>query len=339
MLSQSHIAEISAVVPTRDRQQHLSTLLHSLAGQTILPREVIIVDSSVNTSYHKDIIDGFPNLNIIFIGSSPSVCRQRNTGIKAAKHEWILLIDDDIEIDPSYIETLLHHAEQNEECGAFAGRLMQKEGDQWVDQYPPPSAVGLLHKFIFQLPVWGDILNSELGQKKIFAVTGIRKFYERKGNTFALSGWPLITSWDHTFKTTIYSLGANLIKREWLLDSPYSEVLDANGIGDNFGVALGFPSTNGILVTDDTRAFHHRAPENRLSNTAAYYKRILALQFFISQSKRFTLATMFWFVWSLLGNALLFFVKGKFKLCWNTFKATVLILVGKNPYALRHRRH
>jgi glycosyltransferase involved in cell wall biosynthesis len=338
MLSESDRPGISVVVPTRNRKQHLFTLLNSVSKQTLSPKEVIIVDSSDDLNYHADIIEAYPSLNINFIPSEASVCIQRNIGIRAALHEWILLIDDDIEIEPEYLSVLMGHAGDFPECGAFAGRLMQMEQGEWIDQYPPPSVAGLIFKFIFQLPVWGDIMDAEEFQKPFFLRSVIRNFYETRGNTFALSGWPLITRWEHNFQTTVYSLGADLIKRQWLLDSPYAEILDRNGIGDNYGVALGFPGTRGIFVTEDVKAFHHRAKENRLEGAVAYYKRILALHYFISRSKRFDAWNLLWFFWSIIGNAFLFLFKGKVRLAMYSWKALALMLTGRNPYSLRDRK-
>jgi glycosyltransferase involved in cell wall biosynthesis len=338
MLSQGDRPGISVVVPTRNRKQHLFTLLNSVSRQTLTPQEVIVVDSSDDQSYHKQITQGYPSLNVRFIRSEASVCIQRNIGIRAALNEWVLLIDDDIEIEPEYLSILIGYAADIPECGAFAGRLMQLEQDVWTDQYPPPSARGLIFKFIFQLPVWGDITEAEEFRKPFFLSSTIRKFYETRGNTFALSGWPLITKWERNFRTTIYSLGANLIKRQWLLDSPYAEVLDSNGIGDNYGVALGFPGTGGIFVTDDVKAFHHRAQENRLENAVAYNKRVLALHYFISRSKRFHRWNLIWFYWSVFGNALLFLIKGKGRLTLYSWKALALMVTGRNPYSLRERK-
>jgi hypothetical protein len=37
------------------------------------------------------------------------------------------------------------------------------------------------------------------------------------------------------------------VRRQWLIRSPFDEVLDPHGIGDNYGVAFGFPSKIHVL--------------------------------------------------------------------------------------------
>jgi glycosyltransferase involved in cell wall biosynthesis len=323
---------VSIVIPTRNRKNHLLKLLQSIEQQTIPPAEVIVVDSSDERSYHDEILNSFRKTRLLFLDSKPSVCIQRNVGINAAANEWVLLLDDDIEIERDYIETLTGYCSHHPECGAVAGRLMQLESGSWVDQYPPPSYFSLIYKFLFQLPVWGDVLDGQFMTGNEFLSGMLEKYYRSRGNTFTNAGWPLITDWSETFKTSIYSLGANLVRRDWLVKSPYDENLDENGIGDNYGVALGFPQEKSIHVLSSVRAFHHRASENRLGSDKTYFNRILALHYFISKSPRFTRATVYWFYWSLVGNALYFFFRGRFNFFSRTIKALMLMIRSMNPY-------
>src|SRR5690606_21956500 len=90
-----------------------------------------------------------------------------------------------------------------------------------------------LWKYIFGLSVWGAI---KCGP------AWLKRCYNRKGNHITKAGWPVITQMSGEFYITpVYTLGASLVKRDWLLQSPFDEVLDRNGIGDNYGVAMGFP--------------------------------------------------------------------------------------------------
>jgi glycosyltransferase involved in cell wall biosynthesis len=329
--------EISIVVPTRNRRDHLARMLLSVDEQSVAAKEILVVDSSDDTSYHSRIVSEFPSLPLKFIGSFPSVCAQRNLGIRSASCEWVLLLDDDIVLESNYLQELAAYINDHPDCNAVAGRLMQLEGKEWVDQYPPPSVRALLFRFVFQLPVWGEVQQNRRFQKNFFLRMIVMKYYVRRRNTFTLAGWPLITRWGNTFQTSVYSLGADLIKRDWLLKSPYSEALDANGIGDNYGVAIGFPGEHSIHVIDTTKAFHHRAHENRLRAEVSYYRRVLALHFFIRNSPRFGKRTLAWFFWSLLGNLFYFGIRFKTGYAFASIKAICLLLLRKNPYIMRDK--
>ncbi len=128
-----------------------------------------------------------------------------------------------------------------------------------------------------------------------------------------------------------YGLGAGLVRRAWLLHSPYDEGLWRSGIGHNYGVALGFPHPGGVAVLKDLAVRHHRALDHRPDPAAAYYQRSLALHYFLRRSRRFSRVHTGFLVWSLLGNALLFHLHGARALARASLRAAAAILRGRNP--------
>jgi hypothetical protein len=158
-------------------------------------------------------------------------------------------------------------------------------------------------------------------------------WYRKRGNRESLAGWPLITQWQRPcFTTRFYSLGADLIRREFLLSSPYDPVLDAGGIGDNYGVALGLP--NGIDVIDSTYALHHREQHNRVDRKIAYYRRILALHYFVRTRFPNATITTLWLCWSIIGMSLQHLCRLDAPMLKHSMKALFKILTGRNPYVV-----
>lgn len=325
--------KISAVIPTRNRAANLRTALRSLASQTRPPDEIVVVDSSDDKEAIQSVRKEFLTADILWIDAIASVCLQRNIGIIHASGNWILLCDDDIELSTDYLEKLEDYAECNKSVGAVCGMLLEFEAREWKHQYRVKNLGELLFRFIFQLSIWGEVshLNPSAVMRPVYLY--LKWFYRRRGNGFTLAGWPLITDWNgEAVQTSFYSLGANLIKTEWLLDSRYDEVLDPSGIGDNYGVALGFPGIHSIHVLLSTCAYHHRENENRMNPALIYYRRLLALHYFIKRSKKFSFLTAGIFVWSLLGKVGFFLLKKKYEMVKMTFKAIILIAKRKNPY-------
>ena len=326
--------DISVVIPTRNRPGRLRNALSSLALQTSPPAEVIVVDASDEGVHDaRALADEFQTLPLILISSAPSVCIQRNKGIEAAKGSWIFLCDDDIELPRDHFQRLADHVAKHPGCSAVAGKLRQLESGAWVDQYPPRRFFTALYLFVFQLSVWGPVDGVKTNRFTRPILAWISGWYRKRGNRESLAGWPLITQWQRPFFTArIYSLGADLIRRELLLSSPYDPVLDPGGIGDNYGVAMGLP--HGIDVIDSTFALHHREQENRVNRKTAYYRRILALHYFVRA--RFTNATIttLWLCWSIAGlsiHQLLHFDLSMLKL---SVKALFKIVAGRNPYVI-----
>lgn len=318
---------ISVVIPTCNRKARLISLLKGLRDSLYPLLEVIIVDSGEERLSQADL-ETFSNLPIQYITSEKSVCIQRNKGIQGAAGEWIFLCDDDIEVPADYLQKLATYSDAHPEVGALSGRVLQKEGDVWNAVYPETSALMLCWKYIFKLSIWGEIncrANNVL-------IKRLKAYYKRKGNYISKAGWPVITdfSGDH-FVTPIYGLGASLVKRAWLLQSPYEEVLDKHGIGDNYGVAVNFPVT-GIHVLNEAFVYHHQEPVNRLQRPVQYFRRVLALDYFRRTKKKLQPVKKYWLLWSLTGNLLYFMwardgmmIKPAFRVFWK-------IALGNNPY-------
>ena len=161
----------------------------------------------------------------------------------------------------------------------------------------------------------------------------MQSWYEKRGNTESLAGWPLITQWQRPcFTTRFYSLGADLIRREFLLSSPYDPVLDPGGIGDNYGVALGLP--DGIDVIDSTYTLHHREQNNRVDRKIANYRRILALHYFVRTRSTNATPTTLWLCWSIIGLSLLQLRHLDVSALMLSVKAFFKIIAGRNPYVV-----
>jgi glycosyltransferase involved in cell wall biosynthesis len=322
-----HQIQISAVIPTCDRKAALLVLLDSIDRSSHPPSEVIIVDSGDQQLLPEEY-SAFSRLSIRCLHSERSVCVQRNLGIREAKSSHIFLCDDDMQLSTTYLEKLEDHMAAHPEAGAASGLVLQKEKGIWQASYPVRSATELIRKFIFQLSIWGEIECSDS-----FIVRNIKKYYRRKGNHISKAGWPVITAFSGDyFISPIYGLGASLIKKEWLLHSPYEEVLDRNGIGDNYGVAIGFP-TPGIHVLTDAFVYHHQETTNRPNQHLLYLRRVLALDYFIQSKQQLQHIKKRWLLWSLTGNFLMALMARNGRMIRSTFRVLKTVAFGHNPYA------
>jgi glycosyltransferase involved in cell wall biosynthesis len=327
---------VSVVIPTRNRPSSLKRLLAALAAQERLPDEVIVSDASDEPLNGAALTAAYPALAISCFHMAPALCAQRNRAIARAAGSHILLCDDDIEPGPSYLRRLIEYLEGHAEAGAVSGRVCHPDAVASAGGgFPAPSFRHLLYDFVFQLGLGGNVGGVTAPRLLAPILKSMQRWYERRGNTWTLAGWPLVTQVRHpVVLASVGVLGAALVRRTWLLNSPYDERLDRldpHAVGDNYGVALGFPGTETIAVLTDLPVGHRQAPENRLPRSTVHYQRILALHYFMRRSGRFSTWNTAWLVWSLAGYAGRFLRAGQHDL----FRATVAALAGiiqnRNP--------
>jgi glycosyltransferase involved in cell wall biosynthesis len=121
--------QISVVIPSYNRRHTLERALRSVFDQTSTVDEVILVDDG-STDGSSDMIKRlFPQVNILR-QSNLGVSAARNRGIKAARFEWIALLDSDDSWMPQKIALLRDAAR------AVAGYL--KAACRCVRYHPRP---------------------------------------------------------------------------------------------------------------------------------------------------------------------------------------------------------
>ncbi len=97
---------ISVIVCTYRRPQQLQVLLECLRNQTYRPFEVLVVDGDAAAGSTAGATFGADAAGIAFrvIPSPKGLTKQRNAGLRAASGEIICLLDDDVTIEPTFLE-------------------------------------------------------------------------------------------------------------------------------------------------------------------------------------------------------------------------------------------
>jgi GT2 family glycosyltransferase len=98
---------VSVVIVTYNSARHLSDLLESLARQTHRSLELIFVDSGSKDDTVERLRREAPSARIIASGENLGYRRGTNRGAELASGEYILVLNDDVELDRRCIELLV----------------------------------------------------------------------------------------------------------------------------------------------------------------------------------------------------------------------------------------
>jgi GT2 family glycosyltransferase len=97
--------KISVVIPTHNRSDALAKTLLNLSKQQFAdPWEVIVVNNR-STDDTDDVVSGmrFPSPLRLVHEEKPGVAAARNTGITVARGQYIILVDNDILVEPDFL--------------------------------------------------------------------------------------------------------------------------------------------------------------------------------------------------------------------------------------------
>lgn len=90
--------------------------------------EVIIIDNHSTDGTLEFLHDNYPQLQLIVNSENRGVAAARNQGIKVAKGEKLLLLDNDTEANTTAINAMSHHLDTHPDVGLCSCRLVDKEG-------------------------------------------------------------------------------------------------------------------------------------------------------------------------------------------------------------------
>lgn len=135
----------TAIMPTRNRSRTLRTTLASLGRQSVQPRRVVVIDGSDDDSTFllvdeiKTGIDEWRDAGFELVHERARMlgaAAQRNQGMRHAEGETLLLIDDDLILEPKCIERLVDAMESDGRIGAVSALLtnqcFEKPGVLWT---------------------------------------------------------------------------------------------------------------------------------------------------------------------------------------------------------------
>lgn len=126
--SGSHLPEaapgVSIVICTRDRADHLRACLSRLASQTVRPTEVIVVDNASIDPSIRSIAEAAGARYLL--EKRPGLDFARNAGAREAAGQIVAYTDDDVLLDPAWVEATIN-AFRTSDADCITGRVLPFE--------------------------------------------------------------------------------------------------------------------------------------------------------------------------------------------------------------------
>jgi GT2 family glycosyltransferase len=239
-------AKISVIIPTKNRTEDVIRCLESITIQTILPDEVVIVDSS-DTEELKSTFNSFDDLNIKYIrievdkkfkGSSNI---SRNRGIDNSTGDIIILVDDDVILDKEYIRNIMHvfNNDLEKKVGGVIGEIIENaEPDKFIKKF---------YRFAFQT---------------LATIFFLHKYGDGR---FRLSGFPIVikTGSVNDITNVEYLCGCSIaFRKEVIKEFRFDEKLNIHGccFGDDDDVAYRISRKYQNIYTPFAKLIHNQSP-------------------------------------------------------------------------------
>lgn len=121
------------IVSCNNNKNLLATLLRSLGKQSYKQLEKIAVLNTFSKEETEDLSRDFRDVRFILNKENLFYCKAQNQGIRAAKGEFILCLNDDLILEVDFIEEMVRAAKKDEKIGMVSGYIMRQDKKNLVD--------------------------------------------------------------------------------------------------------------------------------------------------------------------------------------------------------------
>ena len=217
---------VSVIIPTKNRPEDLERTISTLLLQTHMADELIIVDQSRMRSVLKT--DPLP-LKYIYNPGITGASHARNEGMKQATGDIWLFLDDDVLLEPNFIEKLL---------AAYSPGITGVSGI--ITNYSAPPIVRRLWESAFEVGPFRD--DRQTVYRNVETLRNAEPTRVRH------------------FGAGLMSFRAGEIRGLW-----FDENLQGTSFGEDIDFCAHLPRGSVLLITPQARLVHKRSPEGRNS--------------------------------------------------------------------------
>jgi GT2 family glycosyltransferase len=268
---------VSVVICTRDRPGDLILCLGSLATQTRLPDEVIVVDAGRGGG-SRDLLRAWagagPVAAVAHLPAAPGLARQRNLGAARARGDLVTFLDDDVVLDPGYLAAIVELFQDDAGLGGAEGTVRVA-----------PLA----------------------GRRRI--ANGVRRFFGmcalggRRG--VGWTGFNVYDPWPRAVRPTNCLVGCNMTyRRSVLREYRFDEWFSGYGFLEDQDFSYRVSRRHRLAQTPHARLRHRISPVARAAAPALHEMGTVNHFYFVRKNLPATPLTWLGFAWSELGELL-----------------------------------
>jgi glucosyl-dolichyl phosphate glucuronosyltransferase len=287
---------VCVIIPTKNRPVDLQRAVHSVFAQTIASFALLIVDQSADEESRRRVeaeVESARNsrgllcrLNYVYDPSITGLAMARNRAMSLADGDIWLFLDDDVVLEPDFVEQLLTVYRERPDAAGVSGI---------ITNYPRPSLASHLWSQLFMRGPFHDER---------------QPIYWRANRLSESPALPV-----KRFTGALMSFRAEAIRGRH-----FDEGLHGVGDGEDVDFCMGLDPGTVLLVTPRARLEHHHSPMQRLQDH--WLRRHARGNLFLYQKHwNNRLSNKFCYAWLRLGYGIVALLASARRLSFAPFRA------------------
>ena len=124
---------VSVVIPNLNGRHLLGRCLERLREQTVSDMETIVVDSGSEDDSVAFLQSNFPEAQVVALVANRGFAGGMNAGIERARGALVAFLNNDAEVDPSWLEELLACLDRHPRAAAATSKLLLADQRNTID--------------------------------------------------------------------------------------------------------------------------------------------------------------------------------------------------------------
>lgn len=117
------VTSVDLIIPTYNGADLLLDCLRSLRVSTFTDYNLIVFDDGSTEPVAIRVLEIFSNATVLRSATNGGLTRAFNTAIDASNAEYVVLLNDDTEVEPDWVEMLVRCADRHPRAGSIASKL------------------------------------------------------------------------------------------------------------------------------------------------------------------------------------------------------------------------
>jgi len=186
---------VSVLILNYNQREYLRRCLESVARQSYPRLETIVIDNASTDGSVEMVSTTFSHHRLLAFDQNFGYAGGHNRGFRESHGQYLLLLNADVELEPTFIEEMVRVMERADDVGMVQGRLYQMaEGEVGAGARRLDSVGLLVHRNRRTLlRGYGEVDRGQYEQvEEVFAPDGAAPLYRRRMlEDITLNGCPL----------------------------------------------------------------------------------------------------------------------------------------------------
>ena len=170
------LSKVSVIIPNYNGLKYIKGCLDSLDRQSFENFETIIVDNASQDGSCEFISENYPQIKLLSLKENYGFSKAVNEGIKASNCEYVVLLNNDTEVEESWLENLVNCIEKDEKIFSCCSKMVRfSERDKIDDAGDEYNILGWAYK-----RGDGATINKYNKSERVFSSCAGAAIYRRK---------------------------------------------------------------------------------------------------------------------------------------------------------------